>query len=275
MDREDVKIIIVTGKSGAGKQPRLEVLLHEFTLAQLSTGKIFREYLALLKDANIELPRETYFNAKKGKLLADEKITQALLSANANVGADVERLVLAIKVKHFLDLGRFVPDDITNKLFADSFRTYDYEGVVLDGYPRTLKQAKFLLDLLKKHGKKVSFVFLVENDDANIIARISGRRVCLSCGAVYNLQYKQPVDGKYCSNCGTEVVQRTDDNEDDIRRRLREFQKKTVPALKFLNSRKIPFLKVPGNLPVFTDDVIKESVQAAVATLVSTKKNEE
>jgi adenylate kinase len=274
VNHEDVKIIIVTGKSGAGKQPRIEVLLHEFMLTQLSTGKIFREHLALLKDTNIDLPREAYWNEKKHAFLKDEKIKQAILAANASVCVDIEKLVLAIKEKYFLDSGLFVPDDITNNLFAYSFGAYNFEGVVLDGYPRTKLQAQFLLDLLNKHGKKVAFVFLVESDDASIISRISGRRICPSCGAVYHIQYKQPVDGKYCSNCGTEVVQRTDDNEENIRIRLQEFEKKTAPALKYLNSRKIPFVKVSGNLPVLTDEAINESVMSAIAPLFNSNKSE-
>ena len=265
MKKEDVELIIVTGKSGAGKQPRIDVLTGEFGLDQLSTGNIFREYLGILKKTRLEIALSSFWDESKNDFIPDEEIKKILENEG---NSDVQDLILGIKAKYFIEAGKFVPDKITNSLFANYFKKYNYTGVVLDGYPRTNTQSQFLLNLLEKNNKTISFVLIVENDDETIIQRITGRRICPNDGKVFHIKYKPPKDGKYCTECDTEVVLRSDDNEENIKTRLLEFKNKTIPALKVLEDAGIPIIKVPGNLPVFTDEKVRESVMNALSLIL-------
>jgi adenylate kinase len=106
----------------------------------------------------------------------------------------------------------------------------------------------------------------VDNDDEAIVARTVGRRICpdKACGRVFHLVHKPPRDGRFCTACGAEVIQRSDDTEPKIRTRLAEFQAKALPAIRALEAAGIPLVAVPGNLPVFTDEAVRESVLGAV-----------
>ncbi|MHA1749817.1 MAG: adenylate kinase family protein [Promethearchaeota archaeon] len=268
MKRDDIEIIVVSGKSGAGKQPRIDVLKKEFNLKQLSTGNIFRNYLKMLDYIDLKVDLSVFWNESNDMFITDEKIREKLFAMGLKNRNDMDDLILAIKAKFFINSGKFVPDTITNQLFKQYFKKYDYKGAILDGYPRTVTQARFLLDLLKEKKRKIAFVLIVENDDDTIIKRITGRRICPNDGSVYHLVYKPPKDGKYCIKCGAEVIQRSDDNEENIKNRLNEYKQKTLPALKVLEENGIPILRVPGNLPVFTDEKVRESVLNALSGLI-------
>ena len=261
-----MRIIVVAGKSGAGKQPRIEALVSEFKLVQLSTGNIFREYLGLLKKSNFSIKLTSFWDEKKKDFLPDSEMKKIL--EDNGFKEKLNDFILGIKAKFYIEAGKFVPDKITNDLFQAYFKRYNFEGVILDGYPRTKEQSKFLLQLLNENQKQIAFIMIVENDDATIIQRITGRRICSKDGAVYHVKYKPPKDGKYCMVCGAEVIQRSDDNEENIKTRLKEYQEKTIPAIEFLKSKGIPIISVPGNLPVFTEEKVKESVMGALKPLL-------
>jgi adenylate kinase len=265
MKKSDVEIIVVTGKSGSGKQERINVLVKEFQLKQLSTGDIFREYLGLLNRLDLKEEPNDYWDDSSDEFLPDEQIKENLEKDGCNVRLD--DCVLGIKAKHYVNSGIFVPDKITNGLFESYFKKYDYTGVVLDGYPRTLDQSKFLLDLLDKKGKKISFIVVVDMEDEKIIKRTTGRRICPKDKKVFHMQHKPPREGKYCTICGTEVIQRSDDTEESIKTRLQEFQVKTIPALEYLKERNIPVVSVPGDLEVFTEENVKKSVMREIEGL--------
>lgn len=267
--------VVVTGKSGAGKQPRIDVLLQEFGLRQLSTGTIFRHYLGLLKglsapqDAGALAP-ESYWDEASGWFVTDERIAARVAPTLRGPDAPgVDDVVLALKVSRFVLAGLFVPDRITNELLAAAFGKHGYHGCVLDGYPRTPQQAEFFADLLARHDARLDLVLLVEAEDADIIARLSGRRICPdgACGKVYHLQHKPPRDGRTCDACGREVILRADDREDKIRMRLQEFGEKARPALDWLQRRGVRVARVPGNLPRFTEDAVRASVLDALAAV--------
>jgi adenylate kinase len=257
--------VVVAGKSGAGKQPRIDVLLAEFGLTQLSTGNIFREYLGAY--AKIREAVQVDHLWKDGTLAADSEIRDALTQAAEAAGVAVESAVLGFKAAQFVDRGKFVPDDITNALFAAAFKAANGSGLALDGYPRTPEQSEYLLALVKSMGTQIDFVLVVDNEDEAIVARTIGRRICpnKSCGKVFHLEFKPPtVDGK-CTACQTPVILRSDDTEEKIRTRLQEFQDKALPAIETLRKAGIPSVRVPGNLPVFTDEAVRESVLSALA----------
>jgi adenylate kinase len=259
-----VQNIVVAGKSGAGKQPRIDVLLAEYGLTQLSTGNIFREYLGAYGKVRGEVSVGHLW--LDGRFAVDSEIRAAVSKAATAANVKVESVVLGFKAAQFVDRGKFVPDDITNSLFEAAFSAKNGSGMVLDGYPRTPEQSAFLIDLTRRSGTRIELVLIVDNEDEAIVARTIGRRICPSktCGKVYHLEFKPPTaDGK-CTACGTPVILRSDDTEEKIRTRLQEFQDKALPAIQVLTSAGIATVHVPGNLPVFTDAAVRESVMSLV-----------
>ncbi len=255
---DEVTNVIVTGKSGAGKQPRIDVLVEEYDLEQLSTGNIFRSYLGSFDDYDFDGDISQFWNEDEERFVPDEKIA-------AEIGTDDEEVLLGLKAKYFVDRGKFVPDRITNELFESYFGKKDYEGQVLDGYPRTVDQAEYLLDLVEEKDSKIDFVLWVRNTDEKIIERTTKRRICPECEEVYHLKYDPPENGK-CEKCGVEVIQRDDDTEEKIRSRLQEFKDKTKPMIERLESE-IPIAEVSGHLEEFTPENVRRSVMEALDEL--------
>lgn len=254
--------ILVMGKSGAGKQPRIDVLVEEYGLKQLSTGDIFRHYLGLIGKMGPDLS-DTDLRDDDGSLVADERIKE-MLAPYTESTLEMEELLLGAKARYYVNSGLFVPDELVNDLVDDAFGKMGYRGAVLDGYPRTLAQAHHLLGLVGKAGTRLDLVVLVDNEDERIVKRTIGRRICKTCGKIFHMEYKPPKDGRLCTACGAEVVQRSDDTEEKIWNRLREFHDKVEPTLDFLEGQGIPVAVVSGDLPVFTDEAVRTSVLEAI-----------
>ncbi len=256
---DEITNVVVTGKSGAGKQPRIDVLVERFNLEQLSTGNIFRSYLGKFNAHGYDGKLDGFWNEKEQQFIPDDEIAEEL-------GTDDDDIMLGMKAKYFVDKGLFVPDYITNALFDSYFAKKGYRKQVLDGYPRTMQQSKFLLGLMDKKNSIIDFVLLVENSDDKIVERTINRRICPECGAVYHLKYKPPDNG-HCKKCGAKVIQRSDDTEEKIRSRLEEFKKKALPALEYLEIHGIPVVRVPGHLEEFTPENVRKSVMNEVEKL--------
>ena len=110
-------------------------------------------------------------------------------------------------------------------------------GFILDGYPRSPRQAEALEKILKTSGKKLNHVLHIELEDETIIDRLSKRRSCPKCGAIYHLDNKPPKALGKCDACNTGLVQRDDDKPDVIRRRLEVYREKTQPLLDFYEKK--------------------------------------
>ena len=136
------------------------------------------------------------------------------------------------KVAAIMDAGELVTDEIVIGLIEEKLEGDHGGGFIFDGFPRTLAQADALGDLLSKHGATLDAVVEMRVDDDALVARITARSTCGSCGEVYNDITKPiPSDGK-CSNCGaTEFNRRADDNEESLKTRLMEYYKKTSPLI--------------------------------------------
>lgn len=255
--------IVVMGKSGAGKQPRIDVLTQRFGLKQLSTGNMFRTYLGLFNELKFDGTLDAFYDSGKENFIPDAEIQQALDLSGDDHADDV---VLGMKAKYFVNQGLFVPDYITNALFEAAFRAMGYRGTVLDGFPRTLEQAKFLKNLTEEHQVRLDAILLVENDDDAIIARTVGRRICTSCDEVYHVEHRPVPESGSCENQAIDcnIVQRSDDTVDSLEARLKEFHTKAQPALDYLSEMGIPLYKVPGNLPTYTPEAVKASVFEAM-----------
>ncbi|WP_371153134.1 adenylate kinase [Jannaschia sp. 2305UL9-9] len=136
------------------------------------------------------------------------------------------------KVAAVMDAGELVTDEIVIGLIEEKLEGERAGGFIFDGFPRTLPQADALGTLLAKHGATLDHVIEMRVDDEALVARITARSTCASCGEVYNdLTKPQPADGK-CSNCGgTEFKRRADDNEESLKTRLLAYYKQTSPLI--------------------------------------------
>ena len=133
---------------------------------------------------------------------------------------------MGLKAKSFMDAGKLVPDEVVIGIIKDRLAKDDCKnGFILDGFPRTIPQA----EALDKMGVVIDKVIDIEVPDEKIVERMSGRRVCESCGASYHLLYKKPeVEGK-CGKCGGTLIQRKDDHPDTVKERLKVYHDQTEP----------------------------------------------
>jgi adenylate kinase len=145
---------------------------------------------------------------------------------------------LGVTAKGYMERGELVPDDLVNDLVAERLKEPDaVNGFILDGYPRSTKQAEALEKILKLSGKQLDHVLHVDLEDDMIIDRLSKRRSCPRCGTIYHLENKPPKANEQCDNCATTLVQREDDKPDVIRRRLDVYREKTRPLLDFYEKK--------------------------------------
>lgn len=144
---------------------------------------------------------------------------------------------LGKKAKEYMDRGELVPDELIVQLIEE---TMPKDGnVILDGFPRTVNQALALEEMLRVKGEKISKVLFFDVPDEVIIDRLSGRRVCSKCGAVYHVKYNPPKVEGVCDLCGGSLVQRDDDKEEVVRKRLEVYRKQTQPLVEFYQERGI------------------------------------
>jgi adenylate kinase len=187
--------IVLLGAPGAGKGTQAVTLAEHLGLAHVSSGDLFR----------YNLSRET----ELGKL-----------------------------AKSFMDKGALVPDHVTISMVMERLQRgrergaqQSEKGAILDGFPRTLPQAKALDEALAKQGLAVAVVPLIAVGDEEVMGRLTGRRVCRNCGATYHLMFKPSSAEGVCDVCGGELYQRDDDSPDTVRFRLYTYYKETGPLI--------------------------------------------
>ncbi|ADM72021.1 MULTISPECIES: adenylate kinase [Paenibacillus] len=147
---------------------------------------------------------------------------------------------IGIKAKEYIDKGELVPDDVTIGIVEERLQQPDCKkGFLLDGFPRTLAQAEALDQILGRLNTKLDDVINLKVDSDNLLARITGRRVCKSCGTSYHIVFNPPKVEGICDKDGGELYQRPDDNEDSVRTRLDEYSNKTAPLLTFYENQNL------------------------------------
>lgn len=145
---------------------------------------------------------------------------------------------VGLKAKEYMDQGLLVPDDVTVGIVRERLQQSDCEkGFLLDGFPRTLSQAESLEELLGGLGKQLDHVINLKVDRNKLLARLTGRRLCKSCGSTYHVIFNPPAQEGVCDKCGGELYQRSDDNEESVGTRLDEYINKTAPLLKFYEDK--------------------------------------
>jgi len=145
---------------------------------------------------------------------------------------------LGIEAKGYVDKGLLVPDEITNGIVRERLQQPDCEkGFLLDGFPRTIAQADALDGILEQLGKKLDHVINLNVDRDRLLARLTGRRICKSCGATYHVMFNPPKQEGVCDKCDGELYQRSDDTEEKVGTRLDEYVSKTKPLLVYYQDK--------------------------------------
>jgi adenylate kinase len=144
---------------------------------------------------------------------------------------------LGKKVKRYVEKGLLVPDDVVIEVLKQRLTEIpEGKGFILDGYPRTVEQAKALEKI-----SKIDVIILLQVPDWIIIERLSSRRICKNCGAVYNIRFLKPKVDMVCDKCGGPLYQRSDDTPEVIKKRIEVYENQTRPILQLFKEQKVPF----------------------------------
>jgi adenylate kinase len=175
----------------------------------------------------------TYASRLQAKLgvdvIATGDIFRELLKEDSELGR---------KVKVYVEKGLLVLDEIVVEVLKQRLNKIPKgKGFILDGYPRTLEQAKTLDSITK-----IDVILLLDVPDWIIIERLSSRRICRNCGTVYNIRFLKPKVEGICDKCGGPLYQRSDDNPEVIKKRLQVYQEQTSPLLEYFKEKKVPFV---------------------------------
>jgi adenylate kinase len=141
---------------------------------------------------------------------------------------------LGEKAKTYMEKGELVPDELIIKMIENRISKTDCaNGFLLDGFPRTIEQAKSFDQMLEQKGLKLDKVIYIDVNDDEIIERLTLRRVCPTCGAIYHLKNKPPKQDMICDICGSKLVQRSDDIKETVENRLKVFKEHTKPLIDY------------------------------------------
>jgi adenylate kinase len=209
--------IIFLGPPGAGKGTVAQGVSDKFGLLQVSTGDLIRA------------------EVKSGSELGE-------------------------KMKEIINVGKLVSDDIVQEILEKKLKEVkensSSNGIILDGFPRTIPQAEELEHIFERLGEKLTAVIYIESSENAIVQRLSSRRSCRVCGKIYNLVTMLPAEEGKCDVDGGELYQRDDDKEEIIRGRFQEYVEKTFPLIDFYEKQGL-LKKYDGDVPP------KESIDAA------------
>jgi len=187
--------IIFFGAPGAGKGTQAKKISHKLKLPHIDTGSLIRE-------------------------------------------AIVNKTELGIRAQQFVESGKLVPDELVIDLIREKLivlKDRNFNGFILDGFPRTIPQANALKSLLEELKLDLTSVLNIQAPENILVKRLSSRRICLnkSCGAIFNLITKKPKEENKCDVCGSPLCQRKDDTEEAAKERLNEYHNKTAPLEKY------------------------------------------
>jgi len=183
--------------------------------------------------------------------------TGDILRAAVNAGTDLGK-----EAKSYMDRGDLVPDSLIMRIMESRLQEPDCkEGFLLDGFPRTIKQAEELRELLKKLGIALDMVINLDVPRDVILDRLTTRRTCSnpSCQEIYNVKSNPPAEGGKCKKCGSPVVQRADETEEAILNRLDTYNQKTAPLVAFYENE--------GLLKTFLSLDSKQTTEAVIKAL--------
>ena len=197
----------------------------------------------------------------QAKLLAErlsipQISTGDMLRAAVRAGTPLGKQARAI-----MERGELVPDEIVIGLFRERAAQADAAGgFILDGFPRTVAQAEALRKMLSERGERINRVVSIEVPEEELVRRIAGRRTCRGCAAMVHVEHTPPKAAGKCDKCGGELYQRTDDNEETVRERLRVYRSQTEPLIAYYDPDAL-VRRVPGTGPI---EAIFAAIRAAI-----------
>jgi adenylate kinase len=149
-----------------------------------------------------------------------------------------EETPLGLEAKSYMDAGNLVPDEVTIGIVRDRLSKADCEkGFLLDGFPRTVAQAEALEEITNELGRKIDYVLNISVDSDKLMQRLTGRRICQTCGSTYHVIFNPPKVEGVCDKDGGTLIQRQDDNEETVRNRLDVNMKQAKPLLDFYGDK--------------------------------------
>lgn len=163
--------------------------------------------------------------------------------------------------KSYMDRGELVPDDVTIAMVMERLSQPDCAGgALLDGFPRTIEQAKALEKALAERGSRLALVLYIRASEATLLERLGGRWTCRQCGAVYHERFNPPKQPGICDVCGGELYQRPDDQPETQRRRIRVYLEQTAPLIEYFKERGL-LVEIDGEQDV---ESVRQAVEAAL-----------
>jgi adenylate kinase len=179
----------------------------------------------------------------------------------ANVKQETE---LGLEAKRYMDAGDLVPDELIVSMARERLQEPDAEdGFILDGFPRTLEQARALDEQLSEMRRRITAAILIDVPDDELVRRISGRRVCVKAGHNYHVEFDPPKHEGVCDQDGSRLIQRDDDKPDVVRNRLRVYHEQTEPLVDYYDDqglmRRIDGTRSPAE--------VHDHIRAVIATL--------
>lgn len=169
---------------------------------------------------------------------------------------------LGKEIEQYITEGKLVPDELAIQLIEKRLEEPDTKnGVILDGFPRTEKQAIVLEEMLKKKNEKINVAVDLSLPDEEIIDRIVKRRTCpnTACREIYNIDFKPPKVEGVCDKCGSKLMQRVDDNEETVRQRLETYHSLSEGLIKYYKKQDILYtVKLNNKSDITTKDVVED-----------------
>lgn len=185
--------------------------------------------------------------------------TGDMLRDNVREGTELGR-----EAKRYMDAGDLVPDDVIVAMAAERLQEEDArDGFILDGFPRTLEQAKALDNQLAELGRRVTAVLSLDVPDAEVERRLAGRRVCVKAGHNYHIEFDPPKRDNACDQDGSRLIQRDDDKPEVIRRRLETYHEKTKPLIGYYEEQGL-LKRIDGTRDPAE---VHDHIRAVIATL--------
>jgi adenylate kinase len=185
--------------------------------------------------------------------------TGDMLRANVKDETDLGK-----QAKRYMDAGDLVPDDVIVAMAAERLQQDDAkDGFILDGFPRTLEQAKALEKQLSELGRRVTAALLIDVPDEEVVRRLSGRRVCVKAGHNYHVEFDPPKNDGVCDQDGSRLIQRDDDKPEVITNRLHVYHEQTEPLIEYYDEqgvmRRIDGTREPAE--------VHDHIRAVIATV--------
>jgi len=165
-------------------------------------------------------------------------------------GSDIGAIVC-----DFLKAGNLVPDEVTVRV-VEGLIGENPKGIILDGFPRNLSQARSLIQIMGRHPEVELVIIEINTPDDEIIRRLTARRQCSKCNRIYNLITDPPKDDEICDECKVKLIRRDDDKPEVIRNRLSLYHKETKPIIEYLKGH-YPFYQVSGDIDATSKQIME------------------